>query len=158
MRFFKNKDLYIGLLVLFFDQLTKYYALEYLVPGEDISVFSSKVICLSWNLTMNEGAAWGLFQQFPSLLLCMRTVFVAFLIGVYFSLKDKKFLRTCLMLVIAGAFSNIIDTLIYGSVVDMIHCFFFGYNYPVFNVADMAICTGAVFLVFHNLFFVNKSA
>ena len=56
-------------------------------------------------------------------------------------------------LILAGAISNVIDTFVYGHVVDMIHFTFWGYDYAVFNLADSAVCLGVFWwgwqMVFH---------
>lgn len=96
----------------------------------------------------NKGAAWGTFSEFGSLLLIARLFLIAFLI--YYFLKHTSFyIRLPLTLIIAGAMGNIIDIFLYGHVIDMFHFILFGYDYPVFNIADSAICIGiALYLIF----------
>ena len=45
---------------------------------------------------------------------------------------------------LAGALGNIVDSLFLGHVVDMIHVVFWGWDYPVFNVADSFIFLGCL--------------
>lgn len=47
-----------------------------------------------------------------------------------------------LILIIAGAVGNVADFFLYGHVVDMLHFVFWGYDFPIFNVADSAISIG----------------
>jgi len=56
-------------------------------------------------------------------------------------------------LVVGGALGNVIDRLRYGAVVDFLYFHVGAFNWwPAFNVADSAICVGAVLLVFDSLF------
>ena len=50
-----------------------------------------------------------------------------------------------------GALCNILDYFFYGHVIDMLHFVFWGYDYPVFNVADSFICIGVFWLFFASL-------
>ena len=52
-----------------------------------------------------------------------------------------------LVLVIGGALGNVYDRIMLGYVVDFIELHYQGYYWPAFNVADSAICLGAVLLI-----------
>ncbi len=54
-------------------------------------------------------------------------------------------------LVIGGALGNLIDRLVYGRVADFFHFYGFGYDWYVFNVADIAITFGAVAIIYEVL-------
>ena len=51
-------------------------------------------------------------------------------------------------LVIGGALGNLIDRLLYGKVADFFHFYGFGYDWYVFNIADLAITLGAVAIIY----------
>ena len=51
-------------------------------------------------------------------------------------------------LVIGGALGNLIDRMVYGRVADFFHFYGFGYDWYVFNLADLAITLGAVAIVY----------
>jgi len=66
---------------------------------------------------------------------------------LYVMLFNKnKALVVPFVFVISGAIGNILDYFIYGHVVDMMHFVFWGYDYPVFNIADSFICIGVALL------------
>ena len=54
-------------------------------------------------------------------------------------------------LVIGGALGNLIDRLVYGRVADFFHFYGFGYDWYVFNIADVAITFGAVAIIYEVL-------
>lgn len=95
----------------------------------------------------NTGAAWGLFAGFQEYLLYFRIFFVAMLF-IYVLFFNKQFSHHLpLFLIITGAVGNIIDYFIYGHVVDLFYFNFWGYSYPVFNVADAAIFSGVALYI-----------
>ena len=146
----------MGLAVLLGDRVVKYLSLSWLVPGIPAKVGSIFGIELFWTLTYNQGAAWGSFGGSPGILLICRILFIGLLAYVYVKSAISPLSRTALALVLAGACGNIVDTLMWGHVVDMIHLQFWGWNYPVFNVADMAICTGSIGFCAQTVFFSSK--
>lgn len=137
-------DIIIVLVVLIVDRAVKLLSLYWLVPGVPVKVGSFVGVDLCWTLTYNQGAAWGMFDGSPLVLLLFRLFFVALLCGMYVLSRMPPLVRTSLALIIAGACGNIIDTVVWGHVVDMIHLQFWGWNYPIFNAADMSICIGSV--------------
>ena len=54
-------------------------------------------------------------------------------------------------LVIGGALGNLIDRLVYGRVADFFHFYGFGYDWYVFNIADIAITLGAIAIIYEVL-------
>ena len=49
-------------------------------------------------------------------------------------------------MLIGGILGNLFDRIIYGYVIDYLDFYILGYNYPVFNIADMCIVI-SVFLI-----------
>ena len=134
------------------DRIAKCMALWWLSPDTPVQVGSFLGIDLMWTLTYNQGAAWGLCREMPSFLLFVRIAFLCLLCAVYAKARVTSGVRTALAMILAGACGNIIDTLLWGHVVDMIHLQLWGWDYPVFNIADMAICVGSGVLVLATLF------
>lgn len=105
----------------------------------------------------NTGAAWSMFQDYPSLLLYARIILIAAIsLYLYFTYREK--IPLSWILILSGAISNVIDHFIYGHVIDMFHFILWGYDYPVFNVADSMIVIGAVLLIFGNSIPIAKHA
>lgn len=99
---------------------------------------------------VNRGVAWGWLAEFSDYLPYLR---IAILIGllIHFYRTAAGFLyRSALILVMAGACGNVIDYFRYHHVIDMFYFVFWGYSYPVFNLADSAIFCGVMGLFFHS--------
>ena len=143
------------------DAATKYWAQNHLVnisyaspfyPYGGIGVFKDVLgIDFCINLVKNKGGAWGVFSNFPVLLLCIRIGIICAL-GVYALFLNKVRMRTVpFLLILVGATANIIDFFVYGAVVDMFHFILWNYSFPVFNVADMLIFFGVTTLLTQTL-------
>ena len=50
-------------------------------------------------------------------------------------------------LILGGAIGNLIDRICFGHVIDFIHCTFWGYEFPIFNIADSCITIGVLSLL-----------
>lgn len=106
--------------------------------------------------TINKGAAWGMFAGFQHVLLYFRILVIFCLLGYFLFFNGMKARQIPLVLILTGASGNVIDYFIYGHVVDMFLFRFWGYFYPVFNVADAAIFCGITWLILHSFFAKSK--
>ena len=61
-------------------------------------------------------------------------------------------------MVAAGALGNVLDIFLYGHVVDMFYFVFWGWSYPVFNLADASIFIGIATLAIVSLFFQKRKS
>ena len=145
-------DAAIGAILFGIDRLAKIMALTTLRQGVLHPVGSWAGIQLFWTLTYNEGAAWGAFDTVPLGLLFFRCFFIGLLLFVYCSSGTPPLSKTAVVVILAGAVGNIMDSLVYGRVVDMIHVNFWGWDYPVFNLADAEICVGVAWLALAGFF------
>ena len=143
----KNKKIYIiAIITLLIDFASK------IVITNLFELNSSKeVIKNFFYLTYigNTGGAFGVFQNSTLLLVGITIVFL--ILFVYFLEKNKtsKFEKTCYGLMLGGIFGNLIDRALRGYVVDFLDFRFFGYNYPVFNLADSFIVIGLFLLIIY---------
>ena len=133
------------------DQLSKYWALNYL---QDIG--SIPVIQNVFHLTYveNRGAAFGMFQN--NQMIFVVVAIVASIFGLYY-LHTKKMHsigKVGIMLIISGAIGNLIDRVRLGFVVDYFD-FRIIWEY-VFNVADVFVVVGTAMLCIYILFFEGK--
>lgn len=132
--------LILSFLVTILDQVTKSLAQERLM-----SRGSYPVIPGFFNLTYveNTGAAWGVFQGQGLMLVGLSIVMLFILVVCRRHFLDKRLLtHLATGLMGGGIVGNLIDRLRLGYVVDYLDFNFFGWAFPAFNVADVAICVG----------------
>ncbi len=148
----KKKYVVIFSLIIILDQVSKFIIK---------SVFSDnpyKVIHVIKDFFLiryveNKGAVWGIFSQstntiIPKLITILSMVALVIVIYFFLKLESKcKFELTSLSFIIGGAVGNIIDRLIYGSVVDFLEVYVKDFRWPTFNVADSFISIGVILLI-----------
>ena len=113
----------------------------------EIDIFNIFGINFSIGHVHNLGAAWGVLQNYHDVLFVFRCIFVIVFSTYIFFFNKKQSYNVPFCLIITGAVGNILDFIIYGFVVDMFHFNFWGYDYPLFNVADSSIFVGVVWLI-----------
>lgn len=133
----------IAAVIIALDQWTKHLVLNYMERGESIPLIADVFHLTSHR---NMGAAFGILQNQRWLFI---VITIAVVVGIVFSLIriGKKQPRTslALSLVLGGAIGNFIDRATTGQVVDFLD--FTLINFPIFNVADMAITIGVGLLL-----------
>lgn len=132
--------LYIAiiLITLIVDQLSKIWAAG-LVLFHDIPVISG---FFHITYVQNTGMAWSLLSGQQGLLALVAAVAIGFMIWYLHTKKPGKLTGVAISFMIAGAAGNLIDRLWLNYVRDFLNFYIFGYDFPVFNVADMALCIG----------------
>jgi lipoprotein signal peptidase len=147
----KNVFIACALFLFFIDFSLKRFVIDHqemLLSGKthfNIQIFPF----LTFELTYveNTGMAWGLFSSFQNSILLIRIlVIMAIAIGLLMSATMQKMFFPFL-LILFGAFANVLDTFLYGHVVDMLNFIFFGRSYGIFNIADAMIFFGALFIL-----------
>ena len=144
----------VAFIVIVFDQITKKIATKYL--ESEILIISD---FLNFVLVYNKGISFSMFET-QSLLgpWIFSLIALAIICGLFFWLKnaESKIISVSLGLLIGGAFGNVLDRVFVGAVVDFIDFHKFGYHWPAFNLADVAIFVGVFIIVCINLFFSSK--
>lgn len=148
----KNLILILTALIILADQLTKFTAIKYLKGQSPIVLIKN---FLSLHYTENSGAAFGILQQKRILFIIITTIFlimVTFYIIKYFN-ELSLISKIGVSVLLGGAIGNFIDRVRYGFVVDFISVRIAkSYDFPVFNIADMAIVLGTLIIVYVVLF------
>jgi len=151
------KWLWLSGVVLVLDQATKWFMASWL------SLYETVAVVPFFNLTMahNTGAAFSFLANaggwqrwfFVVLTLVISTVLLVWLKRLPTTAKLEAI---SLSLILGGAIGNLIDRVNLGYVIDFLDFYnYFGqYHFPAFNVADSAICVGAVLLILDS--FINK--
>ena len=104
--------------------------------------------CIDLILVYNKGVAFSMFAFLAEYLKYIQLVLVSGVLFYVFYLK-KICYALPMGLLLGGAFSNIYDRFIHGGVVDMVywHC---GFNFAVFNFADVMIDVAVVWILILN--------
>ncbi len=117
-------------------------------PYGGIGAFSDFFgVSFSLNYTVNTGAAWGVFSGHSGLLFALRTVVILGLISYLLFFRREETPQFALWVVATGAIGNALDYIFYRHVIDFFHFVFWGYSFPIFNLADSYITLGVVGLV-----------
>jgi len=142
------KYLTISAIIIGLDQATKWLMVSWLALYETVAIMPY------FNLTMahNHGAAFSFLAQaggwqrwfFIVLALVISTVLVVWLAKLK---PEAKLEAISLSLILGGAIGNVIDRIYYGYVIDFLDIYIGSSHWPAFNVADSAICIGAVLLI-----------
>lgn len=141
-------DAVIMLLLLGFDQLTKYLVITHLKNNPSISLIDG---VLELEYLENRGSAFGILQNQKFFILFVGIVFMAVIMFFLFKLpQNRKFriVHVLLSAIVAGGLGNMIDRFRFDFVVDFIS--FVLIHFPVFNVADcyIVVSTIGLFILF----------
>ncbi len=93
--------------------------------------------------------AWSMLSG-HQVFLCLIAAAAICVMWVFMQKAKKEHLKlskTALAMMIAGAAGNLIDRLMLNYVRDFLHFYPFGYDFPVFNVADCALTIGVILLI-----------
>ena len=154
--------LYVGIFVFLLDFISKWLTHHYLplmrrsqfwYPYGGVGILKDFYgIEFSLSHQINYGAAWGLLSDYQLPLLYVRIALIVMLFVYALWINKNSSWNIPLGLIISGALCNVLDYYLYGHVIDMFHFIFWGYDYPVFNVADSAIFIGIGWLLISSLF------
>ncbi|MCD6322368.1 MAG: signal peptidase II [Clostridiales bacterium] len=151
---FNYKSLYwfvVTFLMIAADRITKYYISTIMDIGE-----KNRVIDNFFYIThhTNKGAAWGIFHNANmTLILGILSVVVSIVLIFVFFQFDKWAIHLSLAMIISGALGNAYGRILHGEVTDFLDFYIFGYDFPIFNVADIMVTIGTGLLIIYILFF-----
>ena len=135
-------------LVLGVDQYTKYFIMNNYTLEKEGNKFINGFIDIVY--IHNDGGAWGILEGHTWALLAMTIVIMLVCVALLFKWgANNKLIFWAMTLVLSGGIGNLIDRVFRdGKVIDFLH-FEFWPEYPVFNVADIAIVVGVSLLMLY---------
>lgn len=145
----------IAVITLLADLLSKAAAVKILMPVGSVDVIEN---VLSFTYVENKGIAFGMFAgQRIWLILISIVILAVVLTAIHKTPAHSRsvFLKLGGAFVASGAVGNLADRIFNGFVIDFIEVRFI--DFPVFNIADIAVCAGAAMLIIHFLFFDEKN-
>lgn len=159
-RFILSISLVCGIFVfvLLFDLLSKHFITQALPHiGDSMNVIPGFI---NFVYVQNTGAAWGMLAGRPVFLIIVSILILAIYLGFY-GLRLKKLknnvsitLAVSVGLIAGGCIGNLIDRIVFGYVRDFINFQFM--DFPVFNVADIALTVGIIIMVIYFIFIYSK--
>ena len=126
------------------DQLIKNGLLFFMNYGKSITVIKN-----FFNITLigNTGAAFSILSSNTILLIIISIVVLNVLYFLFIKGKTlTDFEQVSYGLLIGGIMGNLIDRVLHMQVIDYLDFNLFGYNFPVFNLADIAIVVSMVLI------------
>ncbi len=149
--------LWVTVIVLLLDYTTKWLAKKYLILYLPYAVMPG----FNFSLSFNKGAAFSFLKDQPGWqvwFLGVVAFFVSVGILVWLSRLSRREAWTSIALsfIVGGALGNLLDRIMQGQVTDFIQLYVSHFYWPAFNIADSAICIGAVMLLGKTVFKKNK--
>ena len=148
--------LVIAASVLVFDQLTKFWMLNYVLnerPGIELTSFFNLVY--AWN----TGVSFSMFNDSGAtgtLLLCLTAALIVAALLWWLYREKVRAVQIGLGMIIGGALGNLVDRGPLGAAFDFLDFHLGVHHWPAFNVADSFICIGAAVIMLHGLFYPEK--
>lgn len=134
----RNKTI-IGIIIICIDQLTKNLVQVF---DADVNIINN---FLRIKYVQNTGAAFSMFKGHTTILILVSIVLLVLVYNLMFSYKETKLNNLSFGLIIGGIIGNLIDRIFFQCVRDFIDINIF--NFPIFNIADIAIVFGIVLLL-----------
>lgn len=137
--------LWLSLVVIVIDQITKYYV------ATRLQLYDSLPVLPHFNLVRmhNTGAAFSMFRHAPAIVFVLLSAAVG--LGILWWLRANRhgqvLVATAFTLILGGALGNSIDRAARGYVVDFVQFYVGDWSFAAFNVADSAITLGAGLLL-----------
>ncbi len=130
-----------GVFLFFLDRIIKLYIDQF--PFFSIKIFDWFQIEQAYNY----GIAFGVPFNFWLLIILYIFILTALIVGSVINVKQKNlFSFGALFLIIMGAFSNLLDRIRFGYVIDYLYL----KNFSIFNIADVMITVGAILYLYSN--------
>lgn len=146
----KKKFILIGIISFLLDQIIKY------IVEAKLTVINVIPNFLKLIYTKNEGVAFSIFNGKRIFIIIVSIVIIYMLFKMlskdYFIKKNTKLIEDITYgILFGGVFGNLFDRIVRGYVVDYISLNIFGYNFPVFNLADIFITVSVIFIIIFTL-------
>lgn len=137
--------IYLSIILLLIDQISKLLVVKIIDINHPIQIIKN-FFYLTY--THNTGAAFSILTGQRIFLILIGVVILIILFNYLRKNKvEKKVDKISFSLIIGGALGNLLDRIVRGYVVDFIDVKIFGYNFPIFNLADTFIVIGVFLLL-----------
>lgn len=136
---------WLTLIILLSDIIVKYMVNKLLIVNESIIVIKN---FLNITYVKNTGAAWSILSKSTFLIIIISgLIILGIILYIWKNKPSKKLEKIAYSLILGGALGNFINRICCGYVIDFFDINIFGWNYPIFNLADVFIVIGVIILV-----------
>ena len=150
LKFF-NKNFIINIIIVIFifllDRISKIYVISQFEKNFSPELFTSKYLNIT--LIWNEGIAFGLLSFDTSYLYNLLTMMILIIIIIilFMILKSSGLKKYSLLIILGGALGNAYDRIFFKAVPDFIDFHVEEFHWFIFNVSDIFITIGVVFVI-----------
>lgn len=136
-------DIFVVTCLVAIDQFSKSLIVSYFKLNT-----SKTIIDGFFNLTyvQNFGAGFSIMQNSRTTFLILTPICVALFVYLLYK-SNNKFEKSALLMMIGGSIGNFIDRLVNSYVVDFLDFNIFGWDFPVFNFADICLTVGTIIFI-----------
>ena len=136
---------FISLAVILIDIITKLLVSNNMLLNKSITIIPN-FFYLTY--ARNYGGAWSIFENSTLIITIISLIVIIGIIYYLYKNKTTKKLEIIgYSLLLGGAIGNLIDRIIYGYVIDFLDFYILGYDYHIFNIADIGIVIGIILLL-----------
>ena len=135
------------LIIFFLDRFSKIYVISYHEKNFGSDLYNSKFLNIS--LIWNEGIAFGLFSFSDKFFYHILTFFIGVVILIILIMLNKSegLKKYSLLMILGGALGNFYDRVFFEAVPDFIDFHVENFHWFIFNVSDIFICLGVMFMI-----------
>jgi signal peptidase II len=157
----RHLEVWLPMVIVAVDQATKAMVKAALPLHESVTIIPG---FMDFTHVLNSGAAFGILNgvDFPFKTVAIAVIAMAALVGVGLyaaSISHHQLVaRVGLALILGGAAGNLIDRVLFGSVVDFVDVYWRSHHFWAFNVADSAISVGVAIMILDMLGVNSRSA
>ena len=142
----------LAILIAALDQASKWWVVEtVMLPPRVIPVTDFFNLVLG----LNRGISFGMLDMQSPMGRCILSglaIAITAALLVWMWRAEKRLVAGALGLIVGGAMGNVIDRVLVGAVIDFLDFHWAGFHWPAFNVADIAITSGAAALIWDSFF------
>ena len=144
-------------LIFLFDRISKIYVIHLDKKFFGSEIYSSKF--LNIELYWNTGIAFCLFSFSENYLYNLLTfvIVIVIMIVIFMIAISKDFKKYPLLMILGGALGNLVDRIFFKAVPDFIDFHIQNFHWFIFNVADIFISLGIIFMILLEIIANNKN-
>ena len=135
------------LIIFFLDRFSKIYVISFHEKNYGSDLYNSKFLNIS--LIWNEGIAFGLFSFTDKFFYHILSFLIAAVILIIMVMltRSEGLKKYSLLMILGGALGNFYDRIIFEAVPDFIDFHVENFHWFIFNVSDIFICLGVLFMI-----------